>query len=141
MFIFVHSFFFCKQKTAYEMRISDWSSDVCSSDLQDPFERPVCHVHQRMPGRLVVIIIDDGSVLGTGRVLSCENRRRRSMVPESLRSPTSASRRRQVGPFTSWMVKSLCHPPCSPLLSTRAPRGIGRASCGARGCRSGENTV
>src|SRR3546814_3658467 len=24
---------FCKQKTAYEMRISDWSSDVCSSDL------------------------------------------------------------------------------------------------------------
>src|SRR3546814_13427527 len=26
--------FFCKQKTAYGMRISDWSSDVCSSDLQ-----------------------------------------------------------------------------------------------------------
>src|SRR3546814_1206134 len=25
---------FCKQKTAYEMRISDWSSDVCASDLQ-----------------------------------------------------------------------------------------------------------
>src|SRR3546814_9410356 len=25
--------FFCKQKTAYEMRISDWGSDVCSSDL------------------------------------------------------------------------------------------------------------
>src|SRR3546814_1543145 len=29
----VDCFFFCKQKTAYEMRISDWSSDVCSSDL------------------------------------------------------------------------------------------------------------
>src|SRR3546814_13407789 len=28
-------FFFFKQKTAYEMRISDWSSDVCSSDLND----------------------------------------------------------------------------------------------------------
>src|SRR3546814_5085361 len=28
-------FFFFKQKTAYEMRISDWSSDVCSSDLED----------------------------------------------------------------------------------------------------------
>src|SRR3546814_3995931 len=27
-------FFFFRQKTAYEMRISDWSSDVCSSDLQ-----------------------------------------------------------------------------------------------------------
>src|SRR3546814_9713253 len=32
MFAFV-LFFFFKQKTAYEMRISDWSSDVCSSDL------------------------------------------------------------------------------------------------------------
>src|SRR3546814_8666114 len=29
----VDFFFFFKQKTAYEMRISDWSSDVCSSDL------------------------------------------------------------------------------------------------------------
>src|SRR3546814_7627449 len=28
--------FFFKQKTAYEMRISDWSSDVCSSDLSSP---------------------------------------------------------------------------------------------------------
>src|SRR3546814_4356799 len=39
-------FFFFKQKTAYEMRISDWSSDVCSSDLEttglaDP--APVLH--------------------------------------------------------------------------------------------------
>src|SRR3546814_3767934 len=34
-------FFFFKQKTAYEMRISDWSSDVCSSDLRgrDPAGR------------------------------------------------------------------------------------------------------
>src|SRR3546814_7418668 len=31
--LFVIRFFFFKQKTAYEMRISDWSSDVCSSDL------------------------------------------------------------------------------------------------------------
>src|SRR3546814_6060924 len=30
---FIVFFFFFKQKTAYEMRISDWSSDVCSSDL------------------------------------------------------------------------------------------------------------
>src|SRR3546814_4994005 len=30
---FLVVFFFFKQKTAYEMRISDWSSDVCSSDL------------------------------------------------------------------------------------------------------------
>src|SRR3546814_7581331 len=33
MVVVVGFFFFFKQKTAYEMRISDWSSDVCSSDL------------------------------------------------------------------------------------------------------------
>src|SRR3546814_7357257 len=40
-------FFFFKQKTAYEMRISDWSSDVCSSDLarRARHERP----HQLQP--------------------------------------------------------------------------------------------
>src|SRR3546814_4283506 len=32
-------FFFFKQKTAYEMRISDWSSDVCSSDLAAEHQR------------------------------------------------------------------------------------------------------
>src|SRR3546814_1751617 len=32
--MFFSFFFFFKQKTAYEFRISDWSSDVCSSDLQ-----------------------------------------------------------------------------------------------------------
>src|SRR3546814_14656070 len=36
-------FFFFKQKTAYEMRISDWSSDVCSSDL--------VHARRGRPGR------------------------------------------------------------------------------------------
>src|SRR3546814_2929943 len=34
----VFVFFFFKQKTAYEMRISDWSSDVCSSDLGHPMK-------------------------------------------------------------------------------------------------------
>src|SRR3546814_4646898 len=33
--IYIGVVFFFKQKTAYEMRISDWSSDVCSSDLID----------------------------------------------------------------------------------------------------------
>src|SRR3546814_1425872 len=33
LFCIICCFFFFKQKTAYEMRISDWSSDVCSSDL------------------------------------------------------------------------------------------------------------
>src|SRR3546814_3908057 len=56
--------FFCfKQKTAYEMRISDWSSDVCSSDLLEEIENggrgagPVVEPNRwqfvpRFPGRL-----------------------------------------------------------------------------------------
>src|SRR3546814_8580157 len=41
--VLVLFFFFFKQKTAYEMRISDWSSDVCSSDL-DPGQQLLYHV-------------------------------------------------------------------------------------------------
>src|SRR3546814_8132227 len=48
-------FFFFKQKTAYEMRISDWSSDVCSSDLADPAQLPRAMVEQRVDQRAVEI--------------------------------------------------------------------------------------
>src|SRR3546814_7967194 len=41
--------FFFKQKTAYEMRISDWSSDVCSSDLLTSDQRS--HIGRRRVGR------------------------------------------------------------------------------------------
>src|SRR3546814_7440206 len=41
-------FFFFKQKTAYEMRISDWSSDVCSSDLSI--------AHQQMTANLDFVV-------------------------------------------------------------------------------------
>src|SRR3546814_3148514 len=46
LFVFV---FFFKQKTAYEMRISDWSSDVCSSDLAPGrlTEIPGQHINDR----------------------------------------------------------------------------------------------
>src|SRR3546814_3826634 len=40
-------FFFFKQKTAYEMRISDWSSDVCSSDLLDILEKRITNKYRR----------------------------------------------------------------------------------------------
>src|SRR3546814_7695558 len=43
-------FFFFKQKTAYEMRISDWSSDVCSSDLS----APSCRVQGRCAPRHII---------------------------------------------------------------------------------------
>src|SRR3546814_1462035 len=56
--------FFCKQKTAYEMRISDWSSDVCSSDLD--FNRKQTSTFSGMIGQRVaapgVTVIDDGTL-------------------------------------------------------------------------------
>src|SRR3546814_14415751 len=46
--------FFFKQKTAYEMRISDWSSDVCSSDLLDPGRRFGTHQVEQHPFLAVI---------------------------------------------------------------------------------------
>src|SRR3546814_18232093 len=51
-------FFFFKQKTAYEMRISDWSSDVCSSDLRQAL-RPMLE-NQRPQHLPPVADIDQG---------------------------------------------------------------------------------
>src|SRR3546814_18927292 len=57
---------FVKQKTAYERRISDWSSDVCASDLVDIVETEILQEHrgidpddvERQPPRLVGIEIE-----------------------------------------------------------------------------------
>src|SRR3546814_9140758 len=55
-------FFFFKQKTAYEVRISDWSSDVCSSDLLDALARA-----KRGEGFDVLAISIDRSGMGAVR--------------------------------------------------------------------------
>src|SRR3546814_5537377 len=47
--LFLLSVFFFKQKTAYEMRISDWSSDVCSSDLLAPGREALCRLLEQQP--------------------------------------------------------------------------------------------
>src|SRR3546814_10436109 len=55
--LFGCSFFFFKQKTAYEMRIRDWSSDVCSSDLPVLLPRRIDRDradHHQRPGAAVV---------------------------------------------------------------------------------------
>src|SRR3546814_10624904 len=56
-FVVISSYFFFKQNTAYEMRISDWSSDVCSSDL----------AHAEMPDHAVVRIERDDQILAAPR--------------------------------------------------------------------------
>src|SRR3546814_4086445 len=61
-------FFFFKQKTAYEMRISDWSSDVCSSDLPGGAagEHDVERMVEGQPGERDVagrVAADEGGVI------------------------------------------------------------------------------
>src|SRR3546814_3365768 len=60
-------FFFFKQKTAYEIRISDWSSDVCSSDLDLRSAEQVRSALERARPSLVVHAAyarDEASVVG-----------------------------------------------------------------------------
>src|SRR3546814_5933878 len=53
-------FFFFKQKTAYEMRISDWSSDVCSSDLHAMRRGDWSGLDYRCKPRVLLVIEDRG---------------------------------------------------------------------------------
>src|SRR3546814_5430029 len=109
MFTFC-TFFFFKQKTAYEMRISDWSSDVCSSDLF-------------LPGQ-------DTNLMNMTRYQDPDWREQ--LPPKLL---TQGAR---VDP--TWLLRFLRNPALSendlhrngvrPYL-----REIGRASCRARVCR------
>src|SRR3546814_17235329 len=60
--IYLFFFFFFKQKTAYEMRISDWSSDVCSSDLRprqgvDQFDRGWNHIGRHLRANEILEVL------------------------------------------------------------------------------------
>src|SRR3546814_7644970 len=57
-------FFFFKQKTAYEMRISDWSSDVCSSDLPVPHQPPDIELVVEEPRPALPVTADGGVAPG-----------------------------------------------------------------------------
>src|SRR3546814_7125710 len=85
----VGCFFFFKQKTAYEMRISDWSSDVCSSDL----------LRNRVwygMGDLNAAIADLLVRLNDDRVLRRFGRTRRQLF-EEIDAPRLRSEERGVG--------------------------------------------
>src|SRR3546814_10256958 len=98
-------FFLFKQKTAYEMRISDWSSDVCSSDLY---------------------IIRTSWVIGDG------NNFVRTMATLAQRgiNPTVVNDQTGRLTFTPTITTAIHH-----LLHTHAPYAIGSASCRDRVCQ------
>src|SRR3546814_3233880 len=87
--------FFFKQKTAYEMRISDWSSDVCSSDLADAGRR----ADGGLP-RDATLVADRGAGGGgDGARFACGRSRetaRRAAAPAGYR-PSRRSEERRVG--------------------------------------------
>src|SRR3546814_5422615 len=71
-------FFFFKQKTAYEMRISDWSSDVCSSDLSTVCESLLftgvhCHSYSVLE-RVVALPRSEERRVGKECVSTCRSR-------------------------------------------------------------------
>src|SRR3546814_1164284 len=71
MIIYCCLLFFFKQKTAYEMRISDWSSDVCSSDLHDDLREAVrllaSDAHGSADRHLLVAVADAMGAVVCGR--------------------------------------------------------------------------
>src|SRR3546814_5856326 len=93
-------FFFFKQKTAYELRISDWSSDVCSSDLSStPLRSADGSLPSRLSAAFAVLLRlcpSDSSSQGSQDRRS----RRRHVGPQAARPPCYAARRseeRRVG--------------------------------------------
>src|SRR3546814_3109287 len=81
-------FFFFKQKTAYEMRISDWSSDVCSSDLvvrrgRDAAGRRLDDVVEMQRGAVMAAVTLEGIDL---RPVGVEQRQHMRHLARLLRS-------------------------------------------------------
>src|SRR3546814_1589128 len=100
--------FFFKQKTAYEMRISDWSSDVCSSDLQTTkYEAFVAKTNASV-------------VVPCGQSILCD-------VSGSCCSPEVFAERRNAS------IASGCSP-CK-MIAFAYGTQIGRASCRERVCQ------
>src|SRR3546814_7196303 len=88
--MFLFFVFFFKQKTAYEMRISDWSSDVCSSDL---LQRAVDHAHEN--AGLAVVWRDDA--LAELDQPAVRRREGEGDVPGDIAGGVARSEERRVG--------------------------------------------
>src|SRR3546814_16880041 len=98
-------FFFFKQKTAYELRISDWSSDVCSSDLSRACAR-LHALHDGLPP------------LPPGAARSADDRPGRRLARQVLSSPPAPHAR--------------ARDRARPAHSRHRASEIGRASCRER---------
>src|SRR3546814_2532551 len=93
MLFFFSGFFFFKQKTAYEMRISDWSSDVCSSDLT--FQKSFSI--RMLPGFILCLVCESQMIVDrrgdadNGRSPCSRVSRRSHVIGRSGRAEANAS--------------------------------------------------
>src|SRR3546814_18135767 len=118
----VFCFFFFKQKTAYEMRISDWSSDVCSSDLHEEQLGESGGPRQRHPGRVAARRTDHrqaaledsgGQREDEGEVAELDDHWDAPPSrhwPEAFSASTTRSEERRVGTACVSTCRSRCSP-------------------------------
>src|SRR3546814_3190833 len=95
----IRCFFFFKQKTAYEMRISDWSSDVCSSDL-DVVEHP----HHVLDKALVAVPFVPGFEIEAGEAADCGAIIAEMVAPRGQRDLAAQIRGRDLQPQVAVML-------------------------------------
>src|SRR3546814_1128652 len=130
-------FFFCfKQKTAYEMRISDWSSDVCSSDLSPEIAlgaardvlleaaTPAGAKYASLKANLRTLVIDEAHIVESWG---------RSFRPDFQRLPALVAELRQLNPDLNVVLLSATLPPAARQVLRHAyissgPWQIGRAT-------------
>src|SRR3546814_7019409 len=106
-------FFFFKQKTAYEMRISDWSSDVCSSDLVHAEERRVLEIalrealekNQLHPAYLPVVNVT-GAIEGFEALIRWNHPELGSISPAKF--IPLAEEARLIGAIGEWVLRTAC---------------------------------
>src|SRR3546814_8537345 len=128
------SFFFFKQKSAYDMRISDWSSDVCSSDLNHRVE-----IGKRPEHRVDVAVIGDViAEIGHGRGIDGRKPDRiHAEIDQMIKPPRDAAQITDtvaIGILTRpgiYLVDATAFPPTLRHASLQ----IGRASCRERVCQ------
>src|SRR3546814_2724751 len=116
-------FFFFKQKTAYEMRISDWSSDVCSSDL----EKYRCRRSPLWPA-----LPGSGAAVRSGRRETAPQARQRRWPMRGATAANSTSHKATIRRHivkealrpTGWLVQAMqsaALPPCGALPPDPCP--------------------
>src|SRR3546814_1336812 len=135
-------FFFFKQKTAYEMRISDWSSDVCSSDLRwggrAIANQSAGSLHDRASETPAASVAAGKTQAGGGGRLAVK-KAGPAYCPMTRRWCEHESRKdlRRGWPccLRSWLRGRLGRPACGRLRRTTRAPGLGPQSGGLRRCR------